>query len=46
MAYAQWISITIEPKNYDVTIKNVTSDWGKFYSGSLKSNNKCSTARW
>ncbi|GAA3563392.1 MULTISPECIES: aegerolysin family protein [Marinobacter] len=34
MAYAQWISITIEPKNYDVTIKNVTSDWGKFYSGS------------
>ncbi|EKO3566976.1 aegerolysin family protein [Vibrio metschnikovii] len=34
MAYAQWISITIEPKNYDVTIKNIHSDWGKFYQGS------------
>ncbi|WP_332400451.1 aegerolysin family protein [Vibrio metschnikovii] len=34
MAYAQWISITIEPKNYDVTIKNIHNDWGKFYQGS------------
>lgn len=34
MAYAQWVSITIEPKHYDITVKNVHCDWGKFYQGS------------
>lgn len=31
MAYAQWVTITIQPANYDVTIKHVSQSWGKFY---------------
>ncbi|ENM5913050.1 aegerolysin family protein [Vibrio mimicus] len=31
MAYAQWVTITIYATNYDVTLKNVSHSWGKFY---------------
>ncbi len=36
MAYAQWVSIHIENLNVqgELTIKNVSLDWGKFYKGS------------
>ncbi|MCB1194181.1 MAG: aegerolysin family protein [Leptospiraceae bacterium] len=34
MAYAQWISINIKPKGFNAIIRNVKSDWGKFYQGS------------
>jgi len=34
MAYAQWATFTLSPKNYTLTIKNVVLKWGKFYKGS------------
>ena len=36
MAYAQWVTITIEPANFAVTIKNVGHSWGKFYANGDK----------
>ncbi|MDR0780766.1 MAG: aegerolysin family protein, partial [Pseudomonadales bacterium] len=30
-AYAQWVTITILPNNYKVTIKNLKVNWGKLY---------------
>ncbi|MFA8301323.1 MAG: aegerolysin family protein [Hyphomicrobiales bacterium] len=31
MAYAQWVEINISPLNFEMTVKNVKLDWGKFY---------------
>ena len=36
MAYAQWLSVTICPKNFQTTVKNVALSWGKFYSNGDK----------
>lgn len=32
MAYAQWVSIQISAKNVNLTIKETTLNWGKFYA--------------
>lgn len=32
MAYAQWVVIKITPKDCDLTVKHVTSEWGKFHA--------------
>ena len=34
MAYAQWVSVTIQPKGFALHISNAQLQWGKFYSGS------------
>lgn len=31
MAYAQWVSYSILADNFDVTIRNASHSWGKFY---------------
>ncbi len=36
MAYAQWVTITIYPTNFTVTIKNIAHSWGKFYKNGNK----------
>lgn len=36
MAYAQWVTITLNPIKFNLTIKNVSLKWGKFY----KTNDK------
>lgn len=38
MAYAQWVSITIYPSNFQATIKNVALSWGKFYRNGDKND--------
>lgn len=35
-AYAQWIAITIAPSGFDLVIRNVTKDQGKFYTNNNK----------
>ncbi|RPJ77934.1 MAG: aegerolysin [Alphaproteobacteria bacterium] len=32
MAYAQWVTMTLKPIGFDLTVKNVKLDWGKFYA--------------
>ncbi len=36
MAYAQWVTITIYPANFNATIKNAAHSWGKFYTNGNK----------
>lgn len=36
MAYAQWAAITIYPRAFTATLKNVAHKWGKFYASGNK----------
>ncbi|MGB7710095.1 MAG: aegerolysin family protein [Microcoleus sp.] len=38
MAYAQWVSYNLYPKNFEATIKNSKLSWGKFYTWDNKDN--------
>ncbi len=38
MAYAQWISVEIQPKNCNVQVKNAYLAWGKFHTRGNKDN--------
>lgn len=36
MAYAQWINVEINPRNFTVSVKNARLDWGKFHANGNK----------
>lgn len=38
MAYAQWGTFVVQALNFDVTIKNISLSWGKFYDSTQIGN--------
>jgi hypothetical protein len=42
MAYAQWVTITLQPRGLSLSVQNAKLEWGKFYSGDK--DNEVSTA--